>query len=182
MDKREQQVKDWLETVVIGLELCPFANKPLMNNQIRYVISEAITEEILLEELLSELELMDKTPASELETTLLVIPDMLQSFSDYNQFLDLSDTLLEKFNWSGKFQIASFHPGYQFSETEADDPENLINRAPYPILHLLREASIEKALENYTEPSQIPLRNIKRMKKLTTAEKKKIFNYLQYGE
>lgn len=109
------------------------------------------------------------------ETTLLVIPDCLESFDEYNQFLDLCDVLLMRYDWNGVFQIASFHPQYQFSDTEPDDRENWTNRSPYPILHLLREESLTKALANHPSPEKIPETNIEKLKCLDEREFERIF-------
>lgn len=173
-----QQIQQWLDDVVIGLNLCPFASTPNRNKQIRIHICDSDKEEILLQELQSELMLIDTEPAKKLETTLLVIPYMLADFQDYNQFLDLVDALLREFEWEGDFQIASFHPQYRFAGTTLNDSENLTNRSPYPILHIIREASLDAALTHYTEPEKIPAQNIIRMESLSEAEKKQLFPYL----
>jgi len=109
------------------------------------------------------------------ETTLLVIPNSLIDFDDFNQFLDLCDTLLSQFNWNGEFQIASFHPKYQFSGTQADDRENWTNRSPYPLLHLLREESLSKALASHPCPETIPVSNIETLNSLSEREFRRIF-------
>jgi hypothetical protein len=115
---------------------------------------------------------------AELETTLLAIPDMLEDFADYNDFLDAVDLWVEQFGWEGELQVASFHPQYQFADTEADDPGNLTNRSPWPLLHIIREESLEKAIEHYPDVDRIPERNIARMKALTAAERAKLFPHL----
>jgi hypothetical protein len=171
-------VETWLDGVVIGLNLCPFAAIPRKNNQIRFMVSQALTEEVLLADLYAELTFMSKTPALEVETSLLIVPDMLNKFDDYNQFLDLADALLEEFEWDGVFQIASFHPEYCFAETDANSTENLTNRSPYPILHILREATMEKALEKMTSPDEIFKRNIETMSELSAEKIKVLFPYL----
>jgi len=173
-------VETWLDGVVIGLNLCPFAAIPRKNNQIRFMVSQALTEEVLLADLYAELTFMSKTPALEVETSLLIVPDMLNKFDDYNQFLDLADALLEEFEWDGVFQIASFHPEYCFAETDANSTENLTNRSPYPILHILREATMEKALEKMTSPDEIFKRNIETMSELSTEKIKALFPYLKH--
>ena len=177
-EQTESQVRHWLEQVVIGLNLCPFAAKPYQAQQIRIHISEAHSENELLSDLSSELALLAEKAAKEIETTLLVIPNSLQTFDDYNQFLDEVDATLEQEGYEGTFQIASFHPNYQFGGTEPDDDENLTNRAPYPILHLIREASLERALKHYPNPELIPENNIKRVCTLTLEQKQKLFPYL----
>ncbi|MGH8460824.1 MAG: DUF1415 domain-containing protein [Stenotrophobium sp.] len=174
----ETAVRHWLDQVVIGLNLCPFAAKPARAGRISITVSEARNEEALLTDLHAELTRLDNTDADELETILLVIPRMLQLFDRYNQFLDMADALLDEFEWAGIYQIASFHPRYRFDGTTPDARENLTNRAPYPILHLLREASLDDALANYPDPEEIPARNIQRMEKLDAAELRKLFPYL----
>lgn len=177
----EQRVRRWLEQVVIGLNLCPFAAQPLRENQLRITVSEALDEEALLADLHAELSLMDRTRARDLQTTLLIAPRMLADFDAYNQLLDLVDALLDQFEWTGVYQVASFHPGYRFADTAADDAGNLTNRAPYPILHLLREESLDQALEHFPDPEQIPERNIRRMETLSDDDKRRLFPYLFDG-
>jgi len=178
MEKVEQQVQQWLEQVVIGLNLCPFAARPQRNGQVRIQVTAAKTEEALLADLQSELQRLDSTPAATLETSLLVLPEMLQDFLNYNQFLDFADALLVEGGWEGIYQVASFHPDYCFGGVDPDDPENLTNRSPYPILHLIREASLEQAINHYPDPELIPERNIARMGALSMAEKRQLFPYL----
>ncbi|WGL17346.1 DUF1415 domain-containing protein [Microbulbifer bruguierae] len=172
------QVERWLQDVVVGLNLCPFARKPLRARQIRFVVSEATSDEVLREELLDEFQLLDRTSAAEVETSLLILPTHLRDFHDYNFFLTEAELLLKREGYEGIYQIASFHPHYQFANTEPDDAENLTNRAPYPILHLLREESLERGLENYADPDSIPHNNILRVEALTEEQKRLLFPYL----
>ena len=151
-------VQQWLENIVIGLNLCPFAKREWTKNRIRFTVSDANSEERLLENLNSELELIFGDDS--IETTLLIVPELLQDFYDFNQFLDLADRLIEQMDFTGIFQIASFHPNYQFDGTEPDDVDNYTNRSPFPILHILREESLEKAIANYPDADKIPERNI----------------------
>ncbi|RLA40938.1 MAG: DUF1415 domain-containing protein [Gammaproteobacteria bacterium] len=153
-----ESVRQWVETVVIGLNLCPFAREELINNRIRFAVSDAITEEQLLATLHTELALLDSNKA--IETTLLIHPNVLADFDDYNQFLSYADNLLAQMSFAGIYQIASFHPDYQFAGTNPGDAENYTNRSPYPILHLLREASLERAIAGYADADKIPERNI----------------------
>ncbi len=132
----------------------------------------------LLEHVQNALLELEKQPPQKRETTVIIIPNHLQSFDDYNQFLDYADKLLEQEDWLGIFQIASFHPQYQFGGTQPDDAENLTNRAPYPLLHLIREESLEDALEKYPNPEAIPDNNIQCMKDLTQEQKLKLFPHL----
>lgn len=181
MPSNEQILNDvnqWLDKVVIGLNLCPFAARPYQQKQIRFTISQCETDACLLEELQNELNLLAETKAEKIETTLLIVPNMLQDFYDYNDFLDLVDALIEDSGWEGVFQVATFHPNYQFGGTQPEDAENLTNRAPYPILHLLREASLEKAIEHYPNPELIPEHNIDTVSNLTLEQKVSLFPHL----
>ncbi|KHT40229.1 DUF1415 domain-containing protein [Vibrio sinaloensis] len=173
-----QQVEQWLNDVVIGLNLCPFAAKPQRNKQIKIFVSEANTEETLLEDILAQLLELDATPAEELETTLVVAPNMLADFYDYNLFIDWVEALIKQQDWEGIFQLATFHPDYCFGGTEPEDAENLTNRSPYPVFHLIREESMEKVLKHYPNPEAIPDTNIARVESLTPEERKKLFPYL----
>lgn len=172
------EVNQWLDKVVIGLNLCPFASRPYQQKQIRFTISQCNTDACLLEELQNELKLLAETKAEKIETTLLIVPNMLQDFYDYNDFLDYVDGLIADNEWEGIFQVATFHPDYQFGGTQPEDAENLTNRAPYPILHLLREASLEKAIEHYPNPELIPEHNIETVNNLTLEQKVSLFPYL----
>ena len=171
-------VEQWLDEVVIGLELCPFAAKPRREKRVRIAVSHATDEEALLNDLQAELERLSDTPAAELETTLLAIPDMLEDFADYNDFLDAVDLWVEQFGWEGELQVASFHPQYQFADTEADDPGNLTNRSPWPLLHIIREDSLEQVIEHYPDVDAIPERNVRRMNALSAEERSRLFPYL----
>lgn len=173
-----QQVNQWLNDVVIGLNLCPFAAKPQRNKQIKIFVSDAQQEEVLLEDILSQLLELDATPAEELETTLVVVPNMLDDFFDYNLFIDWVEALIKQQDWEGIFQLATFHPDYCFGGTEPEDAENLTNRSPYPVFHLIREESMEKVLKHYPNPEAIPDTNIARVESLTAEERRKLFPYL----
>ena len=162
----ERDVRRWLERAVIGLNLCPFAKAVYAKHQVRIVVSDASTERALLEELGEEMALLRDTPADAIDTTLLVHPQVLGDFLDYNDFLDDADALLEAMELDGVLQVASFHPHYQFAGTEPDDAENLTNRAPFPILHLLREDSVDRAVAAYPEPDAIIERNIETVRGL----------------
>ena len=156
----------WLERAVIGLNLCPFAKAVYVKQQVRFVLSDAELPEDLLEELAEELLRLRDTPADEIDTTLLVHPRVLTDFLDYNDFLDRVDALIEALDLEGELQVASFHPDYRFADSEADDPGNCTNRAPYPTLHLLREASLDKAVAAYPDADVIVERNLETMAKL----------------
>ena len=167
-----KDVRHWLEAFVIELNLCPFAKRELTNERVKFVVSEASTEEQLLVDLQQELSHLQED--SETETTLLIHPYVLQAFDDYNQFLDLVDALLIDAALLGDYQIASFHPNYRFAETEEDDAENYSNRSPYPILHLLRESSLEREIARHQDTSQIPQRNIQLLREMGTARLQKL--------
>lgn len=173
----EQQVQTWLERVVIGLNLCPFAGTPYRNGQVRICESEADTSAALLADLRRELQSIDEAP-DRIETTLIAVTRMLSNFEDYNQFLDHVDSLLEAEGWEGIYQVASFHPQYRFAGTEPDDRGNLTNRAPWPILHIIREASIDQALVDHPDPEAIPDRNVQKMQALTAEEVRDLFPWL----
>ena len=160
-------VKYWLEHTVIDFNLCPFAKREFINNRIRFSVSHATTTQQLLQSLQTELIYLEQNPDT--ATTLIIHPHVLQHFEDYNDFLDDVDALLMEQGYEGHYQIASFHPHYQFAGTQAEDAENYTNRSPFPLLHLLREQSLEKALASYPNPEQIPERNIALMNKMGTA-------------
>ncbi len=155
-----QATRDWLLKAVIGLNLCPFAKAPHVKNQIRYVVSAATTPEALQADLLSELLFLADADPEQVDTTLLIHPHVLQDFLDYNDFLDVVDATVDEADLEGVLQVASFHPAYQFGGTDADDIENFSNRSPYPILHLIREASIDRAVEAFPEAEMIYERNM----------------------
>ncbi|HCH5601535.1 TPA: DUF1415 family protein [Vibrio parahaemolyticus] len=173
-----QQVDQWLNDVVIGLNLCPFAAKPQRNKQIKIFVSKATQEEALLEDILLQLIELSTTEPEKLETTLVVVPNMLQDFWDYNFCIDWVEGLIKQQDWEGIFQVATFHPDYCFGGAAPEDDENLTNRSPYPIFHLIREKSMEKVLKHYPDPESIPDTNIARVSALSEEERKKLFPYL----
>ena len=156
----------WLERAVIGLNLCPFAKAVHLKKQIRYAVSAAQTPEDLLADLVGELRTLQAADPSEIDTTLLLHPRVLADFLDYNDFLELADAAVADEGLEGEIQIASLHPRYQFAGTRPEDIENYSNRAPYPTLHLLREASIARAVAVFPEASQIFERNIETLRRL----------------
>jgi uncharacterized protein len=174
----EQQIRQWLDQVVIGLQLCPFASIPVREGKVRIITSSEHDIVVLLHLLFDELMLLEETPADELETTLVVLAEALPDFLEFNQFLGQAEQLLTDSGWQGVFQIASFHPQYQFDETLPDAAENLTNRSPYPLLHLLREESLAKAIAAYPDTQTIPERNIRRMQDLSDEQKIRLFPYL----
>jgi len=165
----------WLERAVIGLNLCPFAKAVHAKGQVRFVLSEATTPEALLEDLAHELLVLRDTPASEIDTTLLVHPHVLQEFLDYNDFLDTADALVASLGLEGDIQVASFHPAYRFAGTADEDIGNYTNRAPYPTLHLLREDSVSRAVAAFPDPDAIVERNIATLETLGIEGWRKLF-------
>ena len=159
----------WLERAVIGLNLCPFAKAVHVKGQIRYAVCLADTNEALLTALSCELRTLASADANITETTLLIHPNVLTDFFDYNDFLDVADATIAELGLQGEIQIASFHPYYQFAGTEIDDIGNYTNRSPYPTLHLLREASVTRALAAFPEAEEIFEKNIATMAKLGRA-------------
>jgi hypothetical protein len=153
-----KQTRNWVEKVVIGLNFCPFAQRELINERVRFTVSDAIGIEPALENLLREIHFLEDNSGT--ETSLLIYPLAFSEFDDYLDLLDLANALVEDQGYEGVFQIASFHPNYQFADSAKDDAANYTNRSPYPMLHLLREESLELALENYPNPETIPVRNV----------------------
>jgi hypothetical protein len=160
------QTRRWLERAVIGLNLCPFAKAEHVNDRIRYCVSTASTSEELLQVLALELQALQLADPRRCETTLLIHPQVLGDFLDYNHFLDAADALLCELELDGVLQIASFHPQYQFAGTADDDVTNCSNRSPWPTLHLLREASIDKAVKAFPDAAGIFERNIDTLRRL----------------
>lgn len=150
----------WVERAVIGLNLCPFAKAAERRGQVRYVVSRAKTADQLLADLRTELDHLAKTPADVTDNTLLIHPDVLQEFFAFQSFLPRTASALRKAGFEGVFQIASFHPDYQFADAEPEDLGNFTNRAPYPTLHLLREASITVAVSAFPAAEIIHERNL----------------------
>jgi hypothetical protein len=160
----------WVDRVVIGLNLCPFAKAVQVKGQVRYAVSLAETTEALLSELERELLALMAAAPSETDTTLLIHPWVLQDFRDANDFFHEANDLLSSLGLEGELQLASFHPNYRFAGSAADDPANSTNRSPYPTLHLLREASVTRAVDSFPEPASIYERNIEILRALDPAE------------
>ncbi|KAF0180621.1 MAG: hypothetical protein FD161_715 [Limisphaerales bacterium] len=158
--------RHWVERAVIGLNLCPFAKAVERRGQVRYVVSRAETEEQLLADLRAELQHLAATPADVTDNTLLIHPGVLREFFAFQAFLPRTEAALRKAGFEGVFQVASFHPDYQFADAEPDDLGNLTNRAPYPTLHLLREASITQAVRDFPAAETIYERNIATLNEL----------------
>lgn len=169
------RTQQWLEKAVIGLNLCPFAKAVHVKKQIRYVVSRATDTDALENDLIAELQLLATSDPNVIDTTLLIHPEVLNDFLDYNDFLERVDAALEALELDGELQVASFHPDYQFADAGPDDIDNYTNRAPYPILHLLRESSIERAVAAFPDAADIFERNIETMQRLGHAGWRKLF-------
>jgi uncharacterized protein len=164
-----ESTRHWLEQVVIGLNLCPFARQPWAQGRVHIEATTADSAEALAEALIQALLSLDQLSAETRETTLLVHPQVLNDFDEYNQFLDTADALLDALGLVGVFQIASFHPDYRFADAAADDPANCTNRSPWPTIHLIREASIEAAMASDQSAERVYQRNIATLQQLGMA-------------
>lgn len=164
-----QKTRHWLEAAVIGLNLCPFAKAVYVKNQVRLVVSHARHADDLLEELDRELDLLIATPAETTDTTLLIHPTLFEDFLDFNDFLEVAEGVLDEHGLEGVVQLASFHPGFQFAGTGPDDIGNYTNRAPFAILHLLREESVERALQAFPQAEAIVEHNLATLEALGAA-------------
>ena len=165
-DQVIQDTRDWVVKAVIGLNLCPFAKAVHVNERIRYVVSDATDPEALLKDLARELLALNRTDPEEIDTTLVIHPQVLTDFLDFNDFLDAADALVEELKLDGIMQIADFHPDYQFGDSEPDDVANYTNRSPYPTLHILREESITRAVESMPDTAAIYENNLETLDKL----------------
>jgi uncharacterized protein len=174
--------RQWLESVVIGLNLCPFARKPYLESRVRFVPVEASAPSGVLAALEGELAWLAEPDHAEVETSILIVTNTLQDFYTYNDFLVPVDKLIWRLGFEGVFQVASFHPDYQFADTSPEDPGNLTNRAPFPLLHILREASLSQVLEIYPDPDAIPERNIAQMQGLSLEQRRALFPYLTFAK
>lgn len=171
-------VEYWLNDIVIGLGLCPFASKPARDNTIAIQVVYPQSDDELLTLIDEEMQRLDTLGSEVIETSLVVFPELLQDFFDYNQFLQWANRSLKRNGWQGTFQLASFHPDYVFAGSEQNDPENLTNRAPFPMIHIIREASLEKALAFYPDIEQVPERNQALMESMASADVERLFYFL----
>lgn len=162
--KQIVETKKWLESVVIAHNICPFAKRVLDEGMIHFQIENATEVEICLENLLDECARLDENEA--IETTLIIYPKTFADFDDYLDFVEIANALLETEDYEGIYQLASFHPNYCFEDSNENDAANYTNRSPYPMLHLIREESLEKALQHYPNPESIPENNIKLTREL----------------
>ena len=160
------ETRAWMRRAVIGLNLCPFARAVDVKEQIRYVFSDATDPEALLATLIVELQRLADTDPAVVDTTMLIHPRVLTDFEDFNDFLELADAAVEDLDLDGVLQVASFHPRFQFADTEPDDITNATNRSPYPTLHLLREDSVDRAVAAVPEAEAIFERNMETLEKL----------------
>lgn len=160
----------WVESVVVRHGLCPFASRVLEDNKLHFVVSEAVDTTSLVNDLIEELLHINHHSADELETTLLIHPYVLTDFQEYNEFLDVVDAVIDEAGLHGVIQVASFHPNYQFADSDADDAANYTNRSPFPMLHLLRESSIDQAVRDWTRNGHnmedIPLTNVTSLRRM----------------
>ncbi|MFK8008432.1 MAG: DUF1415 domain-containing protein [Saprospiraceae bacterium] len=161
-----EKTKSWIQTFVIGLNICPFAGHPFREDKIRYRLEESESLEKLLETLLEELDLLQKNENTTIETSILIHPNVLTDFLDYNDFLSVVEAVLKEMDLEGEIQVASFHPDYQFAGENKDAPSNYVTRSPFPMLHLLRESSVTKAIELHPNTEQIPFDNIQKLNEL----------------
>ena len=165
----------WIETVVIGLNICPFAQKVFDDKRIRFEIENSKDIESCLETVVAEFEYLDDH--TNVETTLICYANYLKNFNDYLEFLTIAQVLLKELGYESIYQLASFHPDYLFAKTNEDDAANYTNRSPYPMLHILREESITHALKHYPTPEQIPEQNVAQMRQLGLANMQRLLSH-----
>ena len=164
-----EATREWLEKAVIGLGLCPFAERAYSQDRIRYRVSAQTSAAGLAQDLVEELDHLHAADPAQLETSLLIHPLALRNFDDYNQFLDEADATVAALGLEGEIQVASFHPDYRFAGTAPNAVENYTNRSPYPTLHLLREASVTRAVETFAGVHEIGTNNVAKLNALGEA-------------
>lgn len=169
-DLIEQHIRAWLESFIVGLNLCPFARPVIASDGLRIAICESEDLDQLYRAFLTELDLIQQSTEQEIATTLLVMPNALADFDDYLMFIDNAEALIEELGLDGTIQLASFHPEYLFDGEAEDSASHFSNRSPYPVIHFLREEMLSNALEEFPNPEQIPLRNIGTLEKIGRAE------------
>ncbi|KTC86462.1 DUF1415 domain-containing protein [Legionella brunensis] len=175
-----EQTQKWLHSFVVKFNLCPFANREIKRGSLRLKVSQAKKTHTALKDYFSEINLLDHQ--REIETTLLIFPCLFNDFFDYLDFVELCEKTLEVKGYVGIYQIASFHPDYCFSHEDYDDVSNYTNRSPYPIIHLLREESLEKAISAYDSIAEIPQKNINTLRKLGLEKVKRILRHCTFPE
>jgi len=158
--------RNWVEKIVIGLNFCPFAKPVFIKNQIKFVLSEAKNPDELTKDFLEELNFLTGIEGDDTETTIVIHPFVLEDFVDYLDYVDYANDLVYQAGLEGTFQVASFHPDYQFEATEPTDIENYTNRSPVQMLHILREDTLEKAIKTYPNVEDIPSNNIAKLKEI----------------
>ena len=159
-----EQTQQWIETIVVGLNFCPFAKREIRKNAVRYVLTESSEIADVLTQLMDECAFLDNNPDT--ETTLIILPTGFDDFMDYLDLTELADNLLTEQDYEGVYQVASFHPDYCFADADSDDAANYTNRSPYPMLHLLREASLDTAIDNFPDIDSIPETNMQKARSL----------------
>ncbi|KEA62420.1 hypothetical protein ADIMK_3311 [Marinobacterium lacunae] len=169
LEQAQSLTRDWVEKMVVGLNLCPFAAPVVRAGTIRYQVSYARDEDNFLRDFLQQLSDLVETPEAELSTTLLITPWLLADFEDFLDLVEDAEALIERAGVEDLFQIATFHPGYLFDGVDEDDISHWTNRAPYPALHLIRQDEMSRALASYRDPESIPERNIARLKEMGKA-------------
>ena len=172
-DQMIEQTKNWVEKIVIKHNFCPFAAKPFRQNKIAYAVSNATNETDLVDDLVNEIARLRDASTDGIETSLLIIPDCLNDFGEYNQFLDIVDAILEEMDLVGEIQVASFHPDYHFADLMPNDVRNYTNRSIFPMLHLIREDSIETARDTHPDVDSIPEKNMALLEEIGLSEIKK---------
>ncbi len=165
-DSHITATRNWIESVVIGLQLCPFAAVPFRKDRIRYVVSHADTAADLLDELGRELAHVFRADPADVETSLLIHPGCLHEFEAYWDFLAIAEELIREMDLEGEIQVAGFHPEFRFEGESEDDAANYTNRSPFPMIHLLREESVSEAVDHYPDPDGIPERNIRLLREM----------------
>jgi hypothetical protein len=173
MEPEVELVRKWIIEVVVGLNFCPFAAKPLKTGKIHFSVNKATTLKSALETFAKLCSMLDEN--DEVDTAIVVLPDGFDSFQDYLHLVDCCEQLITKEGFEGTYQVASFHPKYVFQGSGEDDPANYTNRSPFPLLHILREEMIESALEKYPHPEKIPENNIEMTRKLGLEHMKSLF-------
>lgn len=159
-----EHTQQWLEAIVIGLNFCPFAKRELRKNAVRFILNESTDIQETLQQLIAECAFLDAN--SEFETTLLILPNGFEDFLHYLDLTELAEDLLAEQGYEGVYQVASFHPEYCFADADSEDAANYTNRSPYPMLHLLREASLDIAIDNYPDIDSIPDTNMQKARSL----------------
>jgi uncharacterized protein len=166
----EAATRAWVRTMVIGLNLCPFAKGAEDGGRVRYAATEATDRDAVYQFFLAELERLVLADPKELETTLVIFPNHLQHFDDYLDFLEIAEDCIVEADLEGVVQVASFHPDYYFQDEDPADVSNYTNRAPHPVLHLLREDTLTLVLDTYPDAEEIPVRNVKLMREMGEAQ------------